>query len=39
MTEYTELTDTLTLPSIGVTLTLADIYRKITFPSAKEVAG
>ncbi len=30
-TDYTALTDTLTLTSIDVTLTLADIYRKIVF--------
>ena len=32
-TEYTSLTDSLTFASLGVTLALSDIYRKMVFPA------
>jgi Uma2 family endonuclease len=32
-TEYTDLADTLTFASLGVTLTLSDVYRKVVFPA------
>ena len=36
MTEYTELTDTLTFGTLDVTISLSDIYRNIVFPAAQE---
>lgn len=36
LTEYTNLEDRLSLASIGCTLSLADIYHKVEFPSAQD---
>ena len=35
-TEYTELTDALTFAALEVTISLADIYRRVTFPAPQE---
>lgn len=39
LTEHAELGDTLSLPSMGVTLPLSEIYRKVRFGEAQSSAG
>ena len=34
--EYTEMTDALTFAALNVTISLADIYRRVTFPTPQE---
>ncbi len=39
LTEYAEPSDTLSLPSVGVTLSLSEIYRKVRFTAAPAPGG